>query len=300
VIDSRDRIHRRRALLAQAPVTRAGGVLEGGRDREVVDTSAKLIVGAAARMLAPLRVFEQTEYLRNQRPRSDAIHRRAGVEFGLGRRASDARTVGVGTGAKRHDVPARRTNQITARRVSSWSVHLAMSSTLRNRIAITRTTGRPAAFAATASATAYPGGAGHTLAVADAKDRGGRGRAAASAPCEPAHLGGVPRSGTRGRRRGIIDRFLLLTKYVPGSSRPIPDDDEYLSPRTARVASSDVPQPIKDAPRSVGDGASSGPAHSRRGLLRVDQTEQRISAWHARARQPHAVPTDSLASSNRL
>ena len=193
------------ALLAQAPVTRAVWVLEA--PNRIVEYDAGSFV-ARRTVLAPLRVFEQPEYLRINARGQMLFTGEPGVEFASGDLASTATRVWVWDGREAHEFP-REDEPDTARKWFLSSSGDALYA-FENRFANTRDKD---GFEQSQRASAR---LWRTDLAGGRREVAMELAALPSCTCETGTCSESCPEWGPWAPSGIIDRFLLLTKYVPG------------------------------------------------------------------------------------
>ena len=192
-------------LLAQAPATRAVWVLEA--PNRIVEYDAGSFV-ARRTVVAPPRVFEHPEYLRINARGQLLFTVEPGVAFASGDLASTATRVWVWDGREAHEFP-REDEPDTAR---EWFVSSSGDAlyAFENRFAITRDKdGVQRSQRASARLWRTDLAGGRRKVVMELA-------ALPSCTCETGTCSESCPEWDPWAPSGIIDRFLLLTKYVPG------------------------------------------------------------------------------------
>ena len=233
------------ALLAQAPVSQAVWVLEV--PNRIVEYDADTFV-ARRTVLAPLRVFEHPEYLRINARGQMLFAVEPGVQFASGDLASAATRVWVWDGREAHEF-AREDEPDTAREWFLSSSGDALYA-FENRFAITRDKdGLEHSQRASARLwrTDLAGGRGAVVMELAALP---------SCTCDTGTCSESCPEWDPWAPSGIIDRFLLLTKYVPGQLQTDYQTTAIYRRNGQVWRPATLPQPIEAPLDASADGAT--------------------------------------------
>ena len=232
------------ALLAQAPVSRAVWVLEA--PNRIVEYEAGSFV-ARRTVLAPSRIFEHPEYLRINAGGQMLFTAEPGMAFFSGDLASTATRVWVWDGRKAHEFPREDEPDIAREWFLSSSGDALYA--FENRFAITRDKdGLEQSQRASARLWRTDLAGGRREVVMNLA-------ALPSCICETGTCSESCPQWAAWSPSGIIDRFLLLTKYVPGQLQT-----DYQTTTIYRRAGQSwrpatLPQPIEVPLDASADGA---------------------------------------------
>ena len=233
------------ALLAQAPVTRVVWVLEA--PNRIVEYDAGSFV-ARRTVLAPPRVFEHPEYLRINARGQMLFTSKPGVEFASGELASTARRVWVWDGREAHEFPREDVPDTTREWFLSSSGDALYA--FENRFALARDKeGLEQSQRASARfwRTDLTGGRREVVIELAALP---------SCTCETGACSESCPEWDAWAPSGVIDRFLLLTKYIPGQLQTDYQTTTIYRRDGQAWRPATLPQPIEEPLDASPDGAT--------------------------------------------